>query len=81
MENLLKIPRMETIKNTAALFNLPVHFVRQKVNSGEIVAVRAGNKYLVNIDKFAEYLNTGTAKSEAAPPREKISRIEPISLR
>lgn len=60
MEDVLKIPRMETIKRTAEIFGLPVHFVREKVNSGEVVAVRAGNKYLVNVDKFAEYLNGST---------------------
>lgn len=78
MNDLLKIPRMETIKNTAALFNLPVHFVRQKVNSGEIVAIRAGNKRLVNVEKFADYLNgiTVTAKSET-PVND--GKIKPIS--
>lgn len=57
-------PRMETIRNTAAIFGLPVHFVRQKVSSGEIVAVRAGRRFLVNIEKFAEYLNTNKIQPE-----------------
>lgn len=63
-----KIPHMETIRATAKLFGLPEHFVRQKVLDGEVVAVKAGNKYLVNVDKFAEYLNTHTegAKANAA---------------
>lgn len=55
------IPHMETIKAAAKLLGLPEHFVRQKVISGEIVAVKAGSKYLVNVDKFIEYLNTTTA--------------------
>lgn len=81
-ENSLKIPRMETIKATAALFNLPVHFVRCKVASGEVVAVRAGKRFLVNVDKFAEYLNTNilippTNLTEAA----KENRVYPINLR
>lgn len=82
MEDVLKIPRMETIKNTAALFKLPVHFVRQKVNSGEIVAVRAGNKYLVNVDKFAEYLNGSTITDRTEKPTDQSckTRIAPISL-
>ena len=54
--NDVKIPRMETIENTAKLFGLPKHLVRSKVLSGEIVAVQVGRKYLVNVDKFAEYL-------------------------
>lgn len=79
-ENSLKIPRMETIKATAALFNLPVHFVRCKVASGEVVAVRAGKRFLVNVDKFAEYLNSSTItpeNNEAA----KGGRVYPIELR
>ena len=54
------IPNMKNIKDTAKLFGLPEHFVRRKVLDGEIVAVRAGKRYLVNVDKFAEYLNSNT---------------------
>lgn len=83
MNNTLHIPRMETIRKTAELFGLPVHFVRAKVSSGEVVAVRAGKRFLVNVDKFAEYLNTCTI-TEAAPERsygETTPRISPISLK
>ncbi|MGN1339350.1 MAG: helix-turn-helix domain-containing protein [Oscillospiraceae bacterium] len=71
------IPRMETIKKTAELFGLPVHFVRCKVASGEVVAVRAGRRILVNVDKFAEYLNTNTIHPEADETNS-ASRIKPI---
>lgn len=76
--NDIKIPRMRTIKETAELFGLPVNFIRQKVNNGEIVAVRAGRRFLVNIDKLVEYLDTCTIsqKSEADS-----GKIQPISLR
>lgn len=82
MDNEIKIPRMETIKVTAQIFNLPVNFVRCKVASGEVVAVRAGKRFLVNVDKFAEYLNTNilippTDVTEAA----KENRVYPIDLR
>ncbi len=80
MNEPLKIPTMLTIKETAEMFKLPIHFVRQKVNSGEVVAVRAGRKILVNAEKFADYLNIGTA-TEATPQTEKAPRISPISLR
>ena len=55
--NDITIPTMRTIRETAELFNLPVYFVRSKVNSGEVVAVRAGKKFLVNIEMFARFLN------------------------
>lgn len=73
-------PRMETIKTTAALFNLPVHFIRQKVTNGEIVAVRAGRRFLVNVDKLAEYLNSSKLTPETDEAAS-TSRISPVDLR
>lgn len=64
------VPRMETIKNTAKLFGLPEHLVRQKVLSGEVVAISAGRRYLVNVDKFAEYLNSNKL---SAPDKQDVS--------
>ncbi len=67
------IPQMESIRKTAEIFGLPVHFIRQKVNNGEIVAVRAGKRFLVNVDKLAEYLNTSTiATSPIVEPSQRI---------
>ena len=61
MQNMkIVIPTMENIKKTAEIFGLSEHFVRAKVSSGEVVAVRAGKRFLVNVEKFAEYLNTTT---------------------
>lgn len=71
-------PRMESIKTTAKLFNLPVHFIRQKVASGEIVAVRSGRRFLVNVDKLAEYLNNSKISQEEEKP---VTGIAPIRLR
>lgn len=65
-----KIPQMETIKKTAQLFGLREYFVRQKAISGEIVAVKAGRKYLINVDRFAEYLNTHTEQTDNSVPLE-----------
>lgn len=54
----LTVPRFETIKTTAKIVGLPEHLIRQKVLSGEIVAINAGRRYLVNVDKFIDYLNS-----------------------
>lgn len=83
MENTIKIPQMLTIRETAELFNLPIHFVRQKVGSGEVVSVRAGRKFLVNAESVSEFLRTGQPQgtTKAAPKSETVSRIMPISLR
>ena len=77
--NDIKIPRTRTIRQTAELFGLPVHFVREKVSAGEVVAVRAGRRFLVNIDRFAEYLNTCTVQSTQQTADS--GKISPISLR
>ena len=74
----VKIPEMRTISQTAKLFQLPEHFVRKKVLSGEVVAVRAGVKYLVNISKFAEYLDTATIQQEQET--QTLGKIQPIRL-
>lgn len=73
------VPRMETIKITAKIHGLPEHLVRQKVLSGEVVAIKAGRRYLVNVDKFTEYLNTNKlpAPYEQDDPTEHNS-IRPI---
>lgn len=77
--NNIVVPRMRTIKETAEIFNLPVHFVREKVSAGEVVAVRAGRRFLVNIDRFADYLNSSTVQS--AQQTADSGKISPISLR
>lgn len=69
------IPHMATIKETAKLFGLAEHFVRQLVIKGEVVAVKAGCKYLVNVDRLAEYLNTNTLREEQAGAEEDIYPI------
>lgn len=76
-----RVPQMETIKNTAKLFGLPEHLVRQKVLSGEVVAISAGRRYLVNVDKFADYLNSNklSAPDEQDKPAER-SGIYPIPV-
>lgn len=77
MNETTKIPHMETIRKTAELFGLPVHFVRTKVSSGEVVAVRAGRRFLVNVDKFAEYLNNSHIQPESGT-ESGACRILPI---
>lgn len=55
-------PRMATIKQTARITNTPEHFVRTLCLERKISAVRAGNKWLVNVDRFIDFLN--------APPEQ-----------
>ena len=50
------LPQMETINKTAKITNLPKYFVRQLVLQRKIKYVKAGKKYLVNVDNLIEYL-------------------------
>ncbi|MBP1546178.1 MAG: helix-turn-helix domain-containing protein [Oscillospiraceae bacterium] len=75
------IPHMETIKNTAKIFGLAEHFVRQLVIKGEIAAVKAGCKYLVNVDKFAEYLNSNTLTPTEQETPTKCGGIKPVPVK
>lgn len=75
------VPQMATIKETAKLFGLPEHLVRQKVLNGEVVAISAGRRYLVNVDMFVDYLNSNKlpAPNERDEPAER-SGIYPIPV-
>lgn len=75
-----KIPQMETIDKTAELTGLPKTLIRRKVLSGEIVAIKSGAKYLVNVDKLIEYLNTAKIEPEKEPEKADTSVIKPIPV-
>lgn len=73
-----KTPRMETIKRTAELANVPEYFVRTLARSGKIVCVKAGRKFLVNYDKFVEMLNTNIPVDDKPAEVDSSCRIAPI---
>lgn len=65
-ENVLnfKIPTMRTIKETALIIGLAETYIRGLVINNKIVHVKSGKKYLINLEKFVEYLNTSKGESE-----------------
>ena len=62
METEKAIPRMGTLKEAEALAGIPYSAIRKMCITGKVVHVRVGTKYLVNLDKLAEYLETGDGK-------------------
>ena len=57
MDNITRpVPRMRTIKETAAELNVPVYALRQWVKSGAIPAVYCGKKALLNLDLVIKFL-------------------------
>ncbi|WP_294475109.1 helix-turn-helix domain-containing protein [uncultured Ruminococcus sp.] len=53
------LPRMRTIKEAAAETGVPVYALRRWVKSGEVPAVYAGKKALINLDHLVDFLNGG----------------------
>ena len=51
------IPTMLTIKETAERTNLPEFYIRNLVWENKIPYLKAGKKYLVNLNRFIDYLN------------------------
>ena len=61
----MHVPKMLTIDGAAKEFDLPKHFIRQVVLDKRVVYVKAGRKYLINAEKFAEWLNSGEQEGDA----------------
>lgn len=51
------IPRMATIKQASQITGIAEHALRLWCINKQIVYVRCGSKYLVNIDRLVEFLN------------------------
>lgn len=61
-QNITDIPRMRTIKEIVTETGLAYCHVRNLCLENKVVHIKAGNNYLINLDKFIEYLNIGCAE-------------------
>ena len=59
------IPEMIGLRELERRSGYSYGFLRRLCLSGKIVHIRAGNKYLVNWQKFIDYLNRGDGVQEA----------------
>lgn len=71
----MEVPRMLTIKEAAKETGLAEYHIRRLCKTGEIVAVKTGRKFLVNITKLCEYLNTTHAGGPEPVEYGKIRRV------
>lgn len=80
-----EIPRLATLKETAELTGLSYGFLRQKALNSEIVAVRAGRKFLINIDRLIDYLNgesiSAYQQEEAAAIPNNVLELDIMSMK
>ena len=68
------IPTMLTINETAQKTGIAKYRIRKLCESGEIVSLKAGRKWLINCEKFIEFLNT----NKSSQPFEESSAIRKI---
>ena len=54
-----KVPQMMPIREVAERVGMSYYFIRQLCLQDKIIYVKAGNKYLINFDRFIDYLNGG----------------------
>ena len=62
----MPIPTMLTIKEAAEKTGVSYDCIRKLCLQNKIVHIRAGTKYLINFEKFVDYLNTGDGEEETA---------------
>jgi len=58
MEQSFKIPTMLSIRETAERTGLSMTYIRHLCWDKKIPFIKTGCKYLVNFEKFIEFLNT-----------------------
>lgn len=62
----MTIPTMITIKDASNQTGLSYEYIRKLCLQGKIVHVRAGRKFLVNMEKLVDYLNEGEPAAGAS---------------
>lgn len=55
-----QIPEMLTISEMSKRTGLSYNFIRKLCIQNKIVYIRSGNKYLINLNRFLKFLDTGT---------------------
>lgn len=51
------VPQMKTIQEVSNITGISYHRIRLLCLSNEIQYIKAGNKFLINLDRFIDYLN------------------------
>lgn len=51
------VPRMATIQSLSDETGISYYAIRKLCLEKKIVFIKSGNKYLVNVEKFRDYLN------------------------
>ena len=79
----VRIPRMVPLQTLADESGISYKALWQMCKQNKIVHIKSGNKFLVNVDKFIEFLNTGETEVEdddKSKQREQRHSIKAILL-
>lgn len=75
-ENLRNVPTMKSICECSQIAGLAKYHVRQLVLQDKIKYVKAGRKYLVNLESLIEYLNNG--ETHVKTESENLNKIRKV---
>ena len=59
MGDSVRYPVMKSVKDAAAIYNLPPSYIRRLCRIGKVRFVDAGHRWLVNMDSLARYFEAG----------------------
>lgn len=59
MGDLIRYPRMATVKEAAEIYGLPPTYIRSLCRTGKVRYVVAGHRWLVNMNSLARYFEAG----------------------
>lgn len=69
-------PQMKTINEASKISGLAKYRIRQMVLQNKVKYVRAGKKYLINIESLIDYLNNGEMiNSNTASTKNAIRKV------
>ena len=71
----MTIPTMVSIKEASRQTGISYEFIRQLIRERKIIYVRAGVKFLVNMESLVEYLSTGEQHDSAADQEQELFNL------
>ncbi len=57
-------PYMGSIRETQEVTNLSYEFLRWLCKSGKVKCIKTGNKYMINYESLADFLNNSSIETE-----------------
>lgn len=61
------IPLVVTVQECAEMTHLPMFAIRRWICEGRFPVIRSGRRIFINMDKFREFLASGTGEGTVSP--------------